>query len=521
MSTQLGALATPHSDATDIGSAILAAGGNAIDAAVAAAIALCVVYPNNVALGSDLVALVRDPNGNITEVNATGGAGSGTTTDELRERHGAQLPMYGVDTINVPGAIRGLEALAAQGAKLPWRDLVTPSVRLARDGIPMSSSVAKGITLLKDTLQADSGCATVFFANGQPIEQGQLFRQPALANTLEALAKNGPDEFYTGEVGAAWLAGIRALGSGITAADLAQYRPAICSPLHADVWGHRVYTSGPNTQGFALLRALSRVQSESSDASAAIDRARLAEQFLVTNAVRDQYLGDPRFGAASGATLMKVEAPTVVTSEYKGRPMGDTVGIAVASADGYAVSLIQSVYFQFGAAILEPRTGILFQNRGTSFSLNPETTNCHAPGKRPAHTLMPVLATQDGHLKYVFATMGGQGQPQIHAQIFASMVEGAHPADAVARARWLVGRQTPADVPTTFTAEAAVHKAILKEVALAGLQVKRLEGLSDVVGHANIVTVSETGSFSAASDPRSDGSHAVVAAPPNRARTAS
>lgn len=282
------------------------------------------------------------------------------------------------------------------------------------------------------------------------------------------------------------------------------------TPLSTEFKGYKVYSSGPNTQGFALLRALNGVVQAQPNPASVLDRAILAQQFLATNAVRDQYLGDPKFGALEGDALMQTPVPTLVTSEYKGRPMGDTVGISVASPDGYAVSLIQSVYFQFGAAVLEPNTGILFQNRATSFSLEAAAVNSYAPGKRPSHTLMPVLVTVNDHLKYVLATMGGQGQPQIHAQIFASMIEGDDPAHAVQRARWLVGRQTPEDGRTTVTVEQGTDQQLVERFEESGLQIKLIGALSDVVGHANIVAVDGAGKYEAASDPRSDGSARVV-----------
>ncbi|QMU96005.1 gamma-glutamyltranspeptidase [Microbacterium esteraromaticum] len=504
-----GAISTPHHTATQVGERILREGGNAIDAAVAAALALCVTYPNNVALGSDLVALVHAPDGSVIEVNATGPAPQGATVDLMRERHGDALPMYGVDTITVPGAVRGLERLLALGGAKTWREVVEPAAALARDGVPMPSSVAKGILALDAGLRADPGCREVFFADDRPLGVGETFRQPALARTLERLAERGPDEFYTGAVGERWLATLRQVGSLLSPRDLSEYRPEVGPALSVDVGDLRLLSSNPNTQGFALLRAVRESWTAASDASGAIDPVLLAEAFRRTNAVRDQFLADPMRGGLSGEQLLDVGVPDGVDAPYRGRPMGDTVGIAVASADGYAVSLIQSVYFQFGAVVLDPHTGVLFQNRGASFSLDPEAANAFAPGKRPGHTLMPVLIERGGELRWVSATMGGQGQPQIHAQLLEAVLTGSDPAAAVTRPRWLVGRQTPSDTPDTVTVENGVDAALVAEFDRTGLAVKRIPDLSDVVGHANLIELDGLGGMTAASDPRSDGSAVV------------
>jgi gamma-glutamyltranspeptidase len=485
---------------------MLREGGNAIDAAIAAAAALCVVYPNNVALGSDLVALVQTPSGEVYEINATGGAPLGRGIDEMRALHGDTLPMYGVDTINVPGAIRGWETILQIGGSKSWAELFEPAIELARDGVPMPSSVAKGILSLEELLRADPGCEQVFFREGVPISEGTLFIQPALAVSLERIAKNGPDEFYRGDLSKIWLKALQHRGSAISAKDLESFVAEKCRPLCIDIGGLTVMSSHPNTQGFVLLRALR----ESTDPSSKrIDPVELALAFSRMNAVRDQYLGDPRFGGMSGEEMLSVPVPKTVDTLFKGRPMGDTVGISVSSADGYAVSLIQSVYFQFGAAILEPETGILFQNRGTSFSLRSDATNSYQPGKRPSHTLMPVLVHEQGQLRYISATMGGQGQPQIHAQLLASGLSGENPTESINRPRWLVGRQAPEDTSETVTVEKGLDEDLIAQFIKVGLVPKFVPQWSDSVGHANLIEIKPNGQVFAASDPRSDGISAV------------
>ena len=509
---QLGAIATPHATATEIGAQVMREGGNAIDAAIAAAVALCVVYPNNVALGSDLVALVRTPDGAVHEINATGQAPRALTLDNLRETHGASLPMYGVDTINVPAAIRGLETMLKLGGHKSWHDLVSPSISLAELGIPMPSSVSNGLQNLRNEIMQDEGCRGVFVRDGDLIREGEPFVQPALAKTLTRLAHNGADEFYAGETARTWVAGLNKLGCAITLDDLMSCTAEVKEPLELTVNGLTVHSSCPNTQGFVLLRALKEVLGDDLDrGTPEVSERALARAFQGANAVRDQFLSDERYGGQTGYDLMAMPVPEHVDAVFKGRPMGDTVGIAVSSADGYSVSLIQSVYFQFGSAVLEPETGILFQNRGTSFSLDPQVANVFEPGKRPSHTLMPALVSDSNGGEYVLATMGGQGQPQILAQLLQVAMRGGSAEEAVSTPRWLVGRQAPEDSPDTVTYEEDVASDVIRELEAEGFTVKEVSKQSDKLGHANMIDVRDGHRFEAASDPRSDGAAIVVA----------
>lgn len=475
------AIATPHRAATAVGARVLADGGTAVDAAVAAAATLCVVFPNNVALGSDLVALVRSSDGRISCVNGTGPSPRALRLGALRERYGEAMPARGVDTITVPGAVRGWGALLDLGGTIPLADLLAPAIELAAYGVPVARSVAAAIVEERTHLAADDGCRALLLPDSANLLEGAPLHQPALATSLRDLAERGVDEFYTGELARRWLGGLRRLGCTLDAVDLADFRPEVAAPLSGDWEGLTVHTSPPNTQGFLLLRALESLTPSS-------DAAELASAFRAGNAVRDTTLADPAAGRR-----------------------GDTVGIAAVSADGFAVSLLQSVYSGFGAAVLEPETGILFHNRGRSFSLDPEHPNCFAPGKRPAHTLMPVLATRDGAPAFVAATMGGQGQPQIHAQVLLAAARGMHPARAVSDPRFVVGQQEAGDTATTVTVESDAPASTL--VGLRDLpwsEVRVVPPHDESLGHAQLIEITPAGVVRAGSDPRADGSAVVL-----------
>lgn len=505
--TSRGAISTSHHLATEAGAAALEVGGNAIDAALAAAATLCVVYPNNVALGGDLVALVRSPDGRVRFLNATGTAPTQQTLEALRQKHGDTLPLRGLDAITVPGGVRGWEALHSCGATRSWADHLETATRLAEDGFPNSRSVAAALVGARESLGQDPGASAVFYPGGEPIAEGAQLRQPALAASLRKLAAGGADEFYEGELASAWVAGLARLGSRISVQDAATYRPVWADPLEGSFAGLRVLTGPPNTSGFMLLRALNAVAAGIVDPLGA-DAGELAKAFREANSVRAAQLADPAFGGISGEDLVRMPAPDAsIAGDPKAN--GDTVGLSAISADGWAVSLINSVYWDFGAHVLEPQTGIIFQNRGTSFSLDPSSPNAFAPGKRPRHTLMPVLILDGDDVVWVPATMGGSAQPQIHAQLLLRSLAGADPHEATHAPRWIVNEPN-ADGDVTVTAEADVPGHVRDAIEMAGFTLHTVPPRTEDLGHSNLIRVDDAG-YSAASDPRSDGSAIVVA----------
>jgi len=500
--------------ATEAGARALAAGGNALDAALAAVATLCVVYPNNVSLGSDMVALVRDPAGKIRFLNATGEAPSGESIEALRERHGPELPLRGIDTITVPGAICGWNSLHELGASRPWARHFDAAIAHAA-GHPTARSVAAALVEGQGYLPSDEGFARIFFPQGPPLSAGETLAQPALEATLKRLAAGGSAEFYEGETARAWVEGLNRLGSRISIDDLRSYQAFWGEPLSAEFRGHRVVTSPPNTSGFILLRALAAIDAAVGtplgDDPLGAGAGDLARVFADANAVRAQSLADPRFTGASGAELIRMPAPAGATPGGQ-KPTGDTVGLSAVSADGWAISLINSVYWSFGSGILEPSTGILFQNRGTSFSLDPESPNAFAPGKRPRHTLMPVLVLraegERDELAWVPATMGGSAQPQIHTQLLLRSLAGASPAEATHAPRWVV-EEPDVSGNVEVTVEDDVDRQAQESLAGTGLSLSLVPSRDENLGHSNLIRV-EANRLSAASDPRSDGSAIVV-----------
>ncbi|WP_060914977.1 gamma-glutamyltransferase family protein [Microbacterium oleivorans] len=504
-----GAVATSHYAATSAGERALRRGGNAIDAAIAAAAALCVVYQNNVALGGDLVALVRDPSGRIRFVNATGRAPRAQSLEALRERHGDALPDRGVDTVTVPGGVAGWGALHGLGGRLELADLLEDARLLAEES-PVSRSTAAAIVIERDALAADPGCAALFLPGGEALGVGVPLRQPALARTLAELQRHGIDAFYRGDLADRWVAGLRGLGSLIDLDDTRDYRPVVTEPLTRRVFGLDLFTAGPNSQGFALLRNVLAVETAGHADPLGKDAAALAAAFRQSNAVRSAWLNDPDVGPHDGHDLIDIAAPEA--SGASAPPAtGDTVGLVAVSDDGWAVSLVQSVYWAFGACVLEPETGILFQNRGTSFSLDADHPAAFGPGRRPPHTLMPVLVERDGELLYAAATMGGQAQAQIHSHLLLRLRHGASAIEATSAPRWVVGIQDDGDAENSVIIEADVPREVREALSAGDLRPRVVPPRDEALGHSNLIVATETG-WDAASDPRSDGSAVIIEA---------
>lgn len=510
-----GAIAAPHTLATEAGLNAFRDGGTAIDAAIAAAAVLTVVYPHNVALGSDLIALVREPNGKVHCVNSSGWAPLDTDAATLRSRFGRALPARDVHTVTVPGGVRGWEALRNHGSRLSWSDTLAAAEVAAAAGVPLAPSAAWHLLHPENAdLHGTTDFDRVFRPDGQCRRAGDVLRQPELAASFSRLRAGGPDEFYAGDLAASSIAYLRSRGSQLVSDDFADFRPEITAPLETTFGDLTVLTSPPNTHGFILLRVLRAVEQLGLADPLGADFGTVMRLFHRANRLRDDLLADPRQASVDANALVGDDltsfAPVGHARDSALVPNGDTVGVSAMDSDGYAVSLIQSVFYAFGSGLIDPETGILFHNRGTSFSLDEHAPNVIAPRKRPAHTLMPAMTLKDGSVRHILSTMGGQGQPQILAQILLHATRGATAQSAVAAPRGIVGPQSDGATDDLVSFESDSSYTTRKALVGSGLFLLEVPPKTESLGQANVVFAESDGRMSAASDPRSDGSAAVA-----------
>jgi oxamate amidohydrolase len=500
------AIASPHALSTEAGIEAFREGGNALDAALAAAASLTVTLPDNCALGGDLIALVHQPSGEVLAVNASGTAARGIDVDHLRRQHGQEMPLFGPDTVTVPGLLAGWEALWSMGAQRSWASLFEAAIEHARNGVPAARSTASELARSADRVSRDPGMRDVFFAAGEPLGYGERLHQPQLASTLETLATDGAREFYEGPTGASWLESVRAAGSSLRRHDLSSYRVEMTEPVRASHAGEEVVTAPPNSQGAVLLMTLQMV----SDHDPLLDplsgsAAVLARIFEAASDARARYLADPNFSDVPVREIVSANVATTHRRSHETRGSGDTVAVVTADGDGRAVSLIQSLFDSFGVGILDRSTGIIAHNRGAFFSLDPGSPNVLAPGKRPAHTLTPVMCFAGGGLRWVLGTMGGLAQTQILTHILLHLRRGMSLAEAVTAPRWTVGGIEAGSSQAPVQAEGRVPREALEALAADGWQLVPLPDFAFDAGEAQAIARDGDGRYSAASDPRSEG----------------
>lgn len=515
------AVASPESHATAAAETMFRAGGNAIDAALAAAAVLTVTYPHNCALGGDLFALVRSPDGRVVSVNASGPAARAVDPSALRARRDA-VPIVGAETVTVPGLVAGWEELHRRGAALAWGDLLAAATVLAGDGVAVSPGLARAIAQAP-ALDHDPGMAATFTAARRPLRTGDALRQPALAATLGRLSAEGPRAFYEGPIADALIATLSRRGSALSEADLREFRPEVTAPLSGAFGALEVLTSPPNSSGVLVLQALAALEASGASDPLGEDAGVLAELLRIGDEDRARMLADPRAvpfdrdawlgaervaAAVARARAVAGGAVAPAAPHLARRPSGDTVAVVAVDEDGRAVSLIQSLFHWFGAQILDPVTGVLLHNRGAAFSLRGDRAGALAPGCRPPHTLMPVMALRDGALAGVLGTMGGRVHAQIHVQVLARLLAGQTAQAAVDAPRWIVGAMDLGQRDDTVHVEAGCDQATRTALARAAPDQTTVERGSDVLGHAQAIWLEPA--LSAGSDFRADGAAAIV-----------
>jgi gamma-glutamyltranspeptidase len=515
-----GMVTTPHHLASQSGLAELRAGGSAIEAVVAAAATLAVVYPHMSGLGGDGFWLLSEPGRDPVAICAAGRSGANVDADLYRSHGFSAIPTRGPLAANtVAGAVDGwrtaLEIAQGWGYKPDLHRLFADAIHYAENGVYVTRSQAQltreGFAELADV----AGFAGVFLDAGAAPAIGARLSNPALAFTFRRLAEAGLDDFYRGALAADIAADLGRAGAPVTAADLGEHRSQLCAPLHLDLPGVRLFNLPPPTQGLTslmILGMLDRLGIEQADSFAHVHG--IVEATKLAFADRNRHIGDPGQMTTDLASLLDPAYLDRTASGIDGARAhpwepeaagGDTVWLAAIDAQGRAVTSIQSIYYDFGSGVVLPETGILWQNRGIAFTLDGQGPRALRPRALPFHTLSSSIAQFADGRTMVYGAMGGDGQPQTQAAIFSRYAMFGHELQAALSApRWLLGRRW-ANEGATLKLEDRFDPALVAQLRDAGHEVEVVEPFSDLMGHAGAIVRHASGALEGATDPRSDG----------------
>ena len=529
-----GVVSTPHYLASTAGVAALQRGGSAVDAAIAANAVLCVAYPHMAGLGGDGFWLIAGPGvDGVQAIDAAGPSAAAATLDHYRERSvDGVIPARGpLGALTVPGAIDGWRLAHERHGRLPWESLFDAAIEHARDGVAVSRSLEDWTVQDEPLLRRQPRTAEIFLPDGRVPREGERLVQSDLARSLERIAREGARAFYEGDLAQRICAAVRPEGSPLAAEDLAGYRAEWVEPIAATYRGYDVYEMPPPTQGFTALQILNLLDGFDVRAwgeGTADYYHHIAEAVKVAFADRDEWLTDPRFVDIPVARMISpayaderralidpdraLDISTVPAGiayprlHERRAPDGDTCYFCAADRDGMVVSLIQSIYHDFGSTVVGGDTGIILQNRGAFFSLDEDHPNRLEPGKRTFHTLAPAMLLRDGEPYLAFGSMGGEGQPQSQAAMATRILDfGYDVQQAIEAPRWLMGRTwgTPS---RNLSLEGRISDEVVRELKRRGQPVQMVTDWNDNMGHAHAIRIDrERGFYEGGADPRGDG----------------
>jgi gamma-glutamyltranspeptidase/glutathione hydrolase len=508
-------VSTPHPAATRAGVEALRAGGTAVDAAVAANAMLAVVYANACGLGGDAFALVWDPGeGRLHGFNGSGRSPAALTIDRVRAEGHQTMSQRGPLTINVPGAVDAWVQLLERFGRRSLADALGPAAQAAEDGYQLTritaGSIAASLPLFDDAARA------VFGAAGGP---GSTLRQPLLAATLRRIAEGGRDAYYLGPIAAEISRAVQAAGGVLSADDLAAHRGDWVEPISSTYRDHELATIPPNSQGITALIALNVLTGLDWPMGAPMSADRIhaqVEAIKVAWSERDRCVTDPDRALCHPDDLLTEDHARWLRSRLDAErahrftptnpPDGGTVYLCAADADGMLVSLIESNYMGFGSMVMGGSTGIMLQNRGAYFSLDPDHPNALAPSSRTLHTLMPGMLLRDGRAEVALGAMGGDGQPQTMVQLVTGLLDdGLDPQTVASRPRWVVQTTAAGEPLGPLSIESdGVDATTVAELRRRGHEVELVQPQTPLMGWAQVIRRVPDGSYEGGADPRAD-----------------
>ncbi|MBL0089543.1 MAG: gamma-glutamyltransferase family protein [Ideonella sp.] len=518
------AVATSHPLAAQAGLRMLAAGGNAVDAAVATAAVMTIVEPCSNGLGSDAFCILWDGQ-QLHGLNASGCAPAAWSPEYFARKLGAgaaKLPMRGWDAVTVPGAVAGWAALSSKFGKLPFADLMAPAIEIAERGyiVPVVIGDKWAAAAQVDELVRQPGFAQTFLPHGRAPQVGELFRMPGAARALRLIAESQGEAYYRGEIAQAMATQAQAQGGAHRFADFANYRPEWVTPLAKDYRGVTLHEIPPNGQGIAAMIALG-IAEQFDIATMPVDG--VASQHVMIEAMKLAFADVYQYVAERGSMRVSTEQmldPAYLAQRAKlidlkraqvfqaGSPAdahrrGGTIYLTAADERGMMVSYIQSNYMGFGSGVVVPDYGVSLQNRGYGFSLDPSSANVVAGGKRPFHTIIPAFLTRDGQPQMSFGVMGGNMQPQGHMQTLSRMIDwGQNPQAACDAPRWRF------DQGLSINVDAHMNPAVVQGLRELGHETEVLRDSYQDLGAGQFIWRlgdPAVEGYVAASDPRRDG----------------
>jgi len=523
-----GMVASPHPLATMAGVEALRAGGTAVDAAVTANAMLAVVYCNSCGLGGDAFALVWDPTERrLHGFNGSGRSPAALTIEAVRRAGHETMPTRGPLPVTVPGAVDAWAQLVERFGRRSLAEALAPAARTAESGYALTAINVRSIEGFLS--EFDSAARAVFAPGGRTPAAGDTLSQPLLAATLRTIAEGGRDAYYEGAVGAEIARALQAAGGVMTVDDIAAHRGEWVEPIGTRYGDVEVATTPPNSAGITALLALNVLSALADDAAwparqplaagALLDPARLhaqIEALKVAWSERDRCVTDPDRRLADPARMLsdtharwmasRLSPERATRLEPTNPPGGGTVYLCAADADGMMVSLIESNFMGFGSGVMGGSTGIMLQNRGAYFSLDPEHPNVLAPNSRTLHTLMPGMLLRDGRAEIALGAMGGDGQPQTMVQLVAALVDdGLDPQAAVDRPRFVATTEAlGAPLGPVQIEEDGMDAAGVTDLRARGHGVSLVEPRTPLMGWAQVIRREPDGSYSGGADPRAD-----------------
>lgn len=529
-----GMITTPHYLASQAGMKVLQEGGNAIEAAIAAASTIGVVYPHMNGIGGDNFWLIyNSQNKELKALNSSGRSGELATIDFYKKQGVERIPPRGALAANtIPGAVAGWEkafqySVENMRGSFHWKELLHSAIGYAKDGYPVTPSQEYWTRVNLDEtdnqlrhLQKYSEFKKIFTkSSGLSYCAGDVMKQPDLATTLEGIAEEGSELFYKGMLAKNIARDLNANGGILTADDFASHHSDWVDPISVDYRAHTVYNLPPNTQGFAslsILNILNHFDVPSLKEGSSDYYHLLIEATKLAFEDRDRYLTDPDFSyipleeilsSKRGEELArKISFNKCNQLEKKLDPKGDTVWLGVVDCYGNSVSLIQSIYHEYGSGFIPKNTGIVLQNRGSFFSLFENDVNCLQPKKRTYHTLNPAMLFKGGEPYLVYGTMGGEGQPQTQAALVTRIIDYHYPVQvAIEAPRWLYGRTWGAE-SNSVKVEGRISSVISNELKEKGHEIESVSEFSDIMGHAGAILINPDSKIKyGGADPRGDG----------------